>query len=227
MQFCNEQTRAQPLFSPPCASATYGSARMSRRKNCLDLYWHLVNCDHATQNNNNFQPWKCIWNVVCKICAILYRPQCDKAITLWSLGVILLCHQSQWWGQRSGCNGTSRVLHHYTLHMVSTPHGITVSIHTYYARDHRWLDILSWLVNPQLSPVNHFNVTKFDPMPVPVWLSVQHLHHMVCWVTEWPLLACQWPCVSETKSNKTSPHEICIGKHKTIDDGRKNMSWTH
>ena len=33
MQFCNEQTRAQPLFSPPCASATYGSARMSRRKN--------------------------------------------------------------------------------------------------------------------------------------------------------------------------------------------------
>ena len=35
MQFCNEQTRAQPLFSPPCASATYGSARMSRRKNAL------------------------------------------------------------------------------------------------------------------------------------------------------------------------------------------------
>ena len=35
MQFCNEQIRTQPLFSPPCASATYGSARMCRRKNSL------------------------------------------------------------------------------------------------------------------------------------------------------------------------------------------------
>ena len=33
MQFCNEQRRTQPLFSPPCASATYGSARMCRRNN--------------------------------------------------------------------------------------------------------------------------------------------------------------------------------------------------
>ena len=33
MQFCNEQIRTQPLFSPPCASATYGSAWMCRRKN--------------------------------------------------------------------------------------------------------------------------------------------------------------------------------------------------
>ena len=33
MQFCNEQIRTQPLFSPPCASATYGSARMCSRKN--------------------------------------------------------------------------------------------------------------------------------------------------------------------------------------------------
>ena len=33
MQFCNEQTRSQPLFSPACPSATYGSARMCRRKN--------------------------------------------------------------------------------------------------------------------------------------------------------------------------------------------------
>ena len=32
MQFFNEQIRAQPLFSPPCASATYGSARICRRK---------------------------------------------------------------------------------------------------------------------------------------------------------------------------------------------------
>ena len=32
MQFCNEQIKTQPLFSPPCASATYGSARMCRRK---------------------------------------------------------------------------------------------------------------------------------------------------------------------------------------------------
>ena len=31
MQFCIEQIRT--LFSPPCASATYGSARMCRRKN--------------------------------------------------------------------------------------------------------------------------------------------------------------------------------------------------
>ena len=38
MQFCNEQIRTQPLFSPPCASATYGSARMCRRKNCT--WWH-------------------------------------------------------------------------------------------------------------------------------------------------------------------------------------------
>ena len=36
MQFCNEQIRTQPLFSPPCASATYGSARMCRRKNIPD-----------------------------------------------------------------------------------------------------------------------------------------------------------------------------------------------
>ena len=33
MQFCNEQIRTQPLFSPPCASATYDVARMCRRKN--------------------------------------------------------------------------------------------------------------------------------------------------------------------------------------------------
>ena len=33
MQFCNEQIRTQPLFSPPCASATHGSARIWRRKN--------------------------------------------------------------------------------------------------------------------------------------------------------------------------------------------------
>ena len=38
MQLCNEQIRTQPLFSPPCASATYGSARMCRRKN-------LCSCD--------------------------------------------------------------------------------------------------------------------------------------------------------------------------------------
>ena len=42
MQFCNEQTRAQPLFSPPCASATYGSARMSRRKNYHKLIAWLM-----------------------------------------------------------------------------------------------------------------------------------------------------------------------------------------
>ena len=33
MQFCHKQIRTQPLFSPPCASATYGSARMCRQKN--------------------------------------------------------------------------------------------------------------------------------------------------------------------------------------------------
>ena len=36
MQFCNAQIRTQPLFSPPCASATYGSARMCRRKNVYE-----------------------------------------------------------------------------------------------------------------------------------------------------------------------------------------------
>ena len=38
VQFCNEQIRTRPLFSPPCASATYGSARMCRRKNSEELY---------------------------------------------------------------------------------------------------------------------------------------------------------------------------------------------
>ena len=33
MQLCNEQIRTQPLFTPPCASATYSSARMCRGKN--------------------------------------------------------------------------------------------------------------------------------------------------------------------------------------------------
>ena len=33
MQFCHEQTRTRLLFSPACTSATYGSSRMSRRKN--------------------------------------------------------------------------------------------------------------------------------------------------------------------------------------------------
>ena len=37
MQFCNEQIRTQPLFSPPCGSATYGSTRMCRRKNSNKL----------------------------------------------------------------------------------------------------------------------------------------------------------------------------------------------
>ena len=37
MQFCNEQTRTQPLFSPAFASTTYGSAQMYRQKNCLIL----------------------------------------------------------------------------------------------------------------------------------------------------------------------------------------------
>ena len=47
MQFCNEQIRTQPLFSPPCASATYGSARMCRRKNDFNreiLASNLFNC---------------------------------------------------------------------------------------------------------------------------------------------------------------------------------------
>ena len=47
MQFCNEQIRTQPLFSPPCASATYGSTRMCRRKNKVNLdgwwwWWWVV-----------------------------------------------------------------------------------------------------------------------------------------------------------------------------------------
>ena len=39
MQFCNEQIRTQPLFSPPCANATYGSARMCRRKNVCFFFF--------------------------------------------------------------------------------------------------------------------------------------------------------------------------------------------
>ena len=39
VQFCNEQTRPQPLFSPACASATYGIAQMCRRKNMF-IEWH-------------------------------------------------------------------------------------------------------------------------------------------------------------------------------------------
>ena len=35
MQFCNEQIRTHPIFSPPRASATCGSARMCRRKNSV------------------------------------------------------------------------------------------------------------------------------------------------------------------------------------------------
>ena len=42
MQFCNEQIRTQPLFSPPCASATYGSARMCRRKNMIYKFLGMV-----------------------------------------------------------------------------------------------------------------------------------------------------------------------------------------
>ena len=42
MQFCNEQIRTQPLFSPPCASATYGSARMCRRKNKLMIQLNKI-----------------------------------------------------------------------------------------------------------------------------------------------------------------------------------------
>ena len=37
-----EQARSQPMFSPACASATYGSTRMSRRKNIFHCYdWHF------------------------------------------------------------------------------------------------------------------------------------------------------------------------------------------
>ena len=38
MQFCNEQISTQPLFSPPCTSATYGSARMCRRENIFPQF---------------------------------------------------------------------------------------------------------------------------------------------------------------------------------------------
>ena len=33
VKVCNEQIRTLRLFSPACTSATYGSARMCRRKN--------------------------------------------------------------------------------------------------------------------------------------------------------------------------------------------------
>ena len=66
MQFCNEQIRTQPLFSPPCASATYGSARMCRRKNST--------CSSYTE-------WK---------------PTCVESMTCWpfstSLDIVKTCN---------------------------------------------------------------------------------------------------------------------------------------
>ena len=57
MQFCNEQIRTQPLFSPPCASATYGSARMCRRKswNILKakILYSLSKCKSCRLSINN------------------------------------------------------------------------------------------------------------------------------------------------------------------------------
>ena len=55
MQFCNEQIRTQPLFSPPCASATYGSARMCRRKNTTENArrhgkWNSLPSKHTTSS---------------------------------------------------------------------------------------------------------------------------------------------------------------------------------
>ena len=42
MQFCNGQIRTQALFWLPCASPTYGSARVCRRKNSCACYVMLT-----------------------------------------------------------------------------------------------------------------------------------------------------------------------------------------
>ena len=79
MQFCNEQIRTRPLFSPPCVSATYGSARMCRRKNicgagrcappytpvqvCPSRYHKMLLNAYAYQNPTNKKPI-CIYTFI-------------------------------------------------------------------------------------------------------------------------------------------------------------------
>ena len=74
MQFCNEQTRAQPLFSPPCASATYGSARMSRRKN--GLYYNLTHPINLLRVvlDWNYTSWKeaLRFSIILYLCLYIY-----------------------------------------------------------------------------------------------------------------------------------------------------------
>ena len=63
MLFCNEQTRIQPILSPACASATYGSAWMCRRKNMKEV-WPAsatsvspVRCQTRDLTIANFSNW--------------------------------------------------------------------------------------------------------------------------------------------------------------------------
>ena len=69
MQFCNEQIRTQPLFSPPCASATYGSARMCRQKNV------------HTRKESCKWPFCLSLNVLTHWGLVMHRYVCNLAIT--------------------------------------------------------------------------------------------------------------------------------------------------
>ena len=69
MQFCNEQIRTQPLFSPPCTSATYGSARMCRRKNGVA-----------------FGNWVTSYSQHCQMWGKTYQCQISNAVG-WFIGV--------------------------------------------------------------------------------------------------------------------------------------------
>ena len=59
LQWADKGAAIISLFSPPCASATYGNARMRRRKNrhnnlgpawSLDLSWHMTGADLTNCN---------------------------------------------------------------------------------------------------------------------------------------------------------------------------------
>ena len=104
MQFCNEQIRTQPLFAPPCASATYGSARMCRWKNMfswqfmwLSLFW-LLRFDKMVQNDQ-WDVMKCFNAYMNKVPGHNH-PLVNISIwyaTWWPLLELLLvpCHHDQ------------------------------------------------------------------------------------------------------------------------------------
>ena len=93
MQFCNEQIRTQPLFSPPCASATYGSARMCRQKNydvTIMLGW-AMGCWMYTSTDFNeltfhdyLSTWINIWWLLTWLLDICLIPGHSSCLSLTS-----------------------------------------------------------------------------------------------------------------------------------------------